>query len=172
MAAANRGNAGALGALYLRHRDWALSVAFRFTGDRESAQDVVQEAFAYFLGKFPGFRLSAKLTTFLYPAIKNTALAARRKKHAAALDDGQLALFPDPEAMTGPDAASRAALHRAVAALPPGQREVVVMRFVDDMSMAEIALALGIPEGTVKSRLHHALAALKAGAADRVHRDP
>ena len=45
--------------------------------------------------------------------------------------------------------------------LPDGQREVLLMRVVDDMAVAEIALALGIPEGTVKSRLHHALAALR-----------
>ena len=45
--------------------------------------------------------------------------------------------------------------------LPPGQRQVLLMRFVDDMTLAEIALALEIPEGTVKSRLHNALAALR-----------
>jgi RNA polymerase sigma-70 factor (ECF subfamily) len=171
VAAANRGDADALSSLYLRHRDWALSVAFRFTGDREAAQDVAHEAFVYLLGKFPGFRLTSKMTTFLYPAIRNTALAARRKRRAAAIDDEQLAMFADPAALAGPDAAARAALQHAVSRLPGGQREVVVMRFVDDMTMGEIALALGIPEGTVKSRLHHALAGLKAAGVGWIQPD-
>jgi RNA polymerase sigma-70 factor (ECF subfamily) len=163
--AANAGDGSALGALYLRYRDWVLSLAYRFTGDREAAQDVAQEAFAYLLGKFPGFRLRAKLTTFLYPAVKNIALAAGRKKRATPVDEERLVLFVDEAAIGGPR--PRAALHEAVSRLPAGQQEVLIMRFVDDMTLAEIGLALGIPEGTVKSRLHHALAALRADEATR-----
>jgi RNA polymerase sigma-70 factor, ECF subfamily len=170
--AANAGDAEALGAIYLRYRDWALSLAFRFTGDREAAQDVAQEAFAYLLSKFPGFRLRARLTTFLYPAIKNTALAARRKKRAVAVDDEHLDLYVNPSAALGPDAASRVALGAAVSRLPVGQREVLLMRTVDDMSLAEIALALGIPEGTVKSRMHHAIAALREDPGLRGYFEP
>jgi RNA polymerase sigma-70 factor (ECF subfamily) len=165
--AANRGDAGAMGAIYLRYREWALSLALRFTGDREAAQDVAQEAFAYLLGKFPGFRLRAKLTTFLYPAIKNTALAARRKRRPGEAADGVLEAFPDPGAVGGVDGAGRAALAAAVGRLPDAQREVLLMRVVDGMAVAEIALALGIPEGTVKSRLHHALGSLREDAAAR-----
>jgi RNA polymerase sigma-70 factor (ECF subfamily) len=164
VAAANRGDEAALGALYLRYRDWALSVAYRFTGDAEAARDVAQEAFLWLLGKFPGFRLRARLTTVLYPAIKNTALAARRKKTASPMDDDELQLFAagapaTAEPVTG---GTRILLTAAVARLPAGQREVLIMRVVDDMALAEIAAALGIPEGTVKSRLHHAIAALRA----------
>ncbi|MGZ8901222.1 MAG: sigma-70 family RNA polymerase sigma factor, partial [Limisphaerales bacterium] len=52
-------------------------------------------------------------------------------------------------------------LRAALAQLPPPQRETVVLRFVEGMDLAEIAVALEIPVGTVKSRLHHALAALR-----------
>ena len=52
-------------------------------------------------------------------------------------------------------------LAAAVSKLPDGQREVLLMRVVDEMSVTEIALALGVPEGTVKSRLHHAVGALR-----------
>jgi RNA polymerase sigma-70 factor (ECF subfamily) len=52
-------------------------------------------------------------------------------------------------------------LRAALAWLPRAQAEVVVMRFTDEMSLEEIAQALSIPLGTVKSRLHHALAALR-----------
>jgi RNA polymerase sigma-70 factor, ECF subfamily len=154
--AANGGDAEALGALYVRYREWAVSLAFRLTGDREMALDVMQEAFVYLFSKFPGFRLRAKMTTFLYPAIRNTALAARRKKRAVA-DETAIGAYPAAVATgaIGPELAA------AVSRLPDAQREVLLMRVVDEMSVGEIALALGIPEGTVKSRLHHAVGTLR-----------
>lgn len=167
--AGNRGDAGALAALYLRHREWAAAVALRFAGDRDEAMDVVQEAFAYLLGKFPGFVLRAKLTTVLYPAIKNTALAGKRKKRPDLAGEGALELYPAGLEAGGADEAGRRALAAAVGGLPGGQREVLIMRVVDEMAVAEIALALGIPEGTVKSRLHHALAALREDPGARAH---
>jgi RNA polymerase sigma-70 factor, ECF subfamily len=157
VSAANRGDNDALADLYLRYRDWATSLAHRFTGDRDAALDVMQESFLYFFAKFPGFRLRAKLTTFLYPVIKNNALAARRKKRPEAADDESLAAFPAP-VDAGP---SPPELTAAVARLPDPQREVLLMRALDEMSVTEIALALGIPEGTVKSRMHHAIATLR-----------
>ena len=161
VAAGNAGDAAALQALYHRYRDWAASLAYRFTGDRDSAQDVVQEAFTYLFSKFPGFRLRARLTTVLYPAVRNTALAVRRKKRPEAAGE-TLELFAAPEpsgAMAG-DTPNSGALAAAVGRLSNGHREVLLMRVVDDMSLAEIALALGIPEGTVKSRLYYAKKAL------------
>src|SRR6266550_2615297 len=79
IAAINGGDSHAFEALYHRHRDWVVSLAFRFTGDRELALDVLQETFLYFIKKFPGFRLTAQLKTFFYPAIRNLSIAARRK---------------------------------------------------------------------------------------------
>lgn len=160
VAAANAGDAAAFEAIYLRYRAWAASLAFRFCGDRDLAQDVVQEAFAYLFRKFPGFRLkgSARLTAILYPAVRNTALALRRKRKPDAAS-GAVEAFADPRLSGEADASVLAA---AVERLPEPQREVLLMRVVDEMAVAEIALALGIPEGTVKSRLHHTLAALRA----------
>lgn len=166
VAAANQGDGDALGGLYMRYRDWAVSLAFRFTGDREAALDVMQESFAYFFTKFPGFRLRARVTTFLYPVIKNNALAARRKKRP---ESAEFEVF---EAVEGAPSGSsvarevpRAALVAAISRLPDGQREVLLMRVVDEMSVEEIALALGIPEGTVKSRMHHAVEAMRGDEA-------
>src|SRR5258706_502407 len=79
IASLNRGDWSAFEPLYLRHRDWVYRLACRFTGEHAAALDVVQETFAYLLAQFPGFRLTAKLTTFLYPVVKNTALAAKRR---------------------------------------------------------------------------------------------
>src|SRR3954463_4610126 len=80
VAALNHGDASAFDALYYRHRDWVARLAVRFTQNHDDAMDVVQETFAYLVRKFPGFRLTASLTTFLYPAVKHLALAARRKR--------------------------------------------------------------------------------------------
>lgn len=163
VAAANEGDGGALGALYLRYRDWAVSLAFRFTGDRDAALDVMQESFVYFFSKFPGFQLRARVTTFLYPVIKNNALAARRKKKPEGMDADGFEVFVAPEGGT-PSRSSvpPGELASAISRLPDGQREVLLMRVVDEMSVTEIALALGIPEGTVKSRMHHAVEAMRS----------
>src|SRR6266516_1184353 len=79
IAAINAGDAAAFEALYFRHRDWVVNLACRFAGSEDLALDVMQETFLYFLRKFPGFRLTANLKTFFYPAVKNLSIAARRK---------------------------------------------------------------------------------------------
>ena len=61
----------------------------------------------------------------------------------------------------------REELAEALRTLPAGQREVLLMRFVDDLELAEIAAALELPLGTVKSRLHHALATLREAPGTR-----
>lgn len=179
--AAGRGEKAAFDALYERHRDWVYSLACRFV-DRETAADVVQEVFVYLLRKIagaaPGFRLTAKMTTFLYPAVKNSALAIKRKQRRyVGRDEGVLEFLP-ARAGGGMRAGAAgggagtvgasldgdqtlAALLEAVRRLPVGQQEVLLMRVVDGMSVAEVAAALEIPEGTVKSRLHLALAGLR-----------
>lgn len=154
VALCNRGVEGAFEALYRRHRDWVVRLAWRSTRNDEDALDVLQETFAYVLGKMPGLALTAKFTSFLYPVVTNLSIGARRKRER--LGGGEVA----DRAAAAPPAAGD--LEAALAALPEGQREVLLLRFVDDMSLDEVAAALAIPVGTVKSRIHHALAALRA----------
>lgn len=153
----NEGDAAAFEVLYLRYRDWVHRLAWRFTGNQEDALDVVQETFAYLLKKFPGFHLTASITTFLYPVVKHLSLNIRRRRSASAGEESLMAIPDDDD-----DETSRAELAAALAALSEEHREVVLMRFVDDMSLGEIAEALTIPSGTVKSRLHRALEILRA----------
>ncbi len=154
----NGGDESAFDALYFRHRDWVARLAHRFTGNSADALDVLQETFAYLFRKFPGFVLSARMTTFLYPVVKNLSIAARRKSRRE-INLHQLPEPPPAMHLAGED--QRGELGIVLGELPAGQREVVLMRFVDDLSLLEIGQALGIPEGTVKSRLHNALQTLR-----------
>jgi RNA polymerase sigma-70 factor (ECF subfamily) len=163
IAAINGGDADAFEALYLRYRDWVTALAYRFTGDESLALDVLQETFLYFLKKFPGFKLTAQLKTFLYPAVKNLSIAARRKAERHQSTEGELAALEHAPA-TEAAATHSDDLTGVLANLPNEQREVLLLRFVDGLSLAEIAEAMEIPLGTVKSRLHNAL--------DSLRRDP
>ena len=162
--AVNQGDAQAFEALYHRHRDYTLRLAMRFTGERNLALDVVQDSFIYFYKKFPGFTLTAKLTTFLYPVVKHNALSLKRKAKRAQGDASDEALKAHPTSDAGSDPAQSEStddLHTLLQSLPDAQREVLVLRFVDGLSVEEIAQALDIPVGTVKTRTHHAIKKLR-----------
>jgi RNA polymerase sigma-70 factor (ECF subfamily) len=163
---ANRGDADAFEALYYRYRDWVYRLAWRFTANRSDALDVLQETFTYLLGKFPGFELTASMTTFLYPAVRHISLRVRSKSRRFASDEEVLSEMAAP-ASQGAEPI-RSELAAVLAVLPESQREVLLMRFVDDMSLKEIAAALNVPLGTVKSRLYHGLQTLRG---DRRTRD-
>lgn len=160
VAAINAGDAAAFEALYFRHRDWVAALAYRFTGDSDAALDVLQDTFLYVLKKFPGFRLTANFKTFLYPAVRHLSLAARNKAaryQASPAELERLAGAPAPDTV----AAAADDLRRVMDCLPEEQREVLLLRFVDGLSLAEIASAMEIPLGTVKSRLHNGLETLR-----------
>lgn len=159
--ALNAGEAPAFDVLYHRHRDWVMGLAVRFTRNPELALDVLQETFLYLVKKFPGFTLTCQLRTFLYPAVKNCSITALRKasRHASlesALESG----VPEPAIEPDTDVADED-LATVLTALSPEHREVLHLRFVEGFDLQEIAEATGVPLGTVKSRLHHALGQLR-----------
>ena len=161
--AISRGSVQAFEELYARHRDWVVRLAYRFTGNSHDALDVLQDTFAYLLKKAPRLELYAKLTTYLYPVVKNLSMTILRKRGRMLGSDAILEHVAAPVWTPGEGAASsRAELAAVLAALPEAQREVLLMRFVDGLSLEEISDALAIPVGTVKSRVHNALAALRA----------
>jgi len=150
-----RGDAQAFDVLYQRHRDFVWRTALRLTRSEHDALDVAQETFTWLLKRCRSrLDLSGKLSTYLYPAIRNIAITRVRRAGREVLGE-----VPDREGATGPASGD---IEHIVEGLPEGQREVLLLRFVEDMSLLEIAAALDIPAGTVKSRLHHALRALRA----------
>lgn len=158
IAAINRGDDAAFAVLYHRYRDWVINLAYRFTGNREDAIDVMQDVFMYVLKKFPGFELTSQFKTFLYPAVKHTAIAMRDKRQRTRELDPQ-----STEAMLAADVtqASDTDIMSLLNALGETHREAVILRFVEDMTLEEIATALDLPVGTVKSRLHHAVTKMR-----------
>lgn len=165
VAAADAGDASAFAALYYRHRDWVVRLAYRVTGDADLSLDVLQDVFAYLLARFPGFRLTAGLRTYLYPFVRHIAIERQRKARRFTAADGEFDRLPAPE--TRRTDAADTDLAVVLATLPEGQREVLLLRFVDGMSLHAIAAALALPLGTVKSRLHNALATLREDARTR-----
>ncbi len=154
-----RGDAAGFEALYSRYFPWARVVARRFCGEDEMAEDAAQSVFLILLEKLPTLRLTAKLTTYLYPIVRRVALRSRQARDrltvlGESMPPPALAFEPAEPFVGSP-------LHLAIQALPPAQAEVVILRFVDDFSLLDIASALSIPLGTVKSRLHHAMGRLR-----------
>jgi RNA polymerase sigma-70 factor (ECF subfamily) len=151
-----RGNVDAMGILYDRHAPTVLAFALRFTGDRALAEDVVQDCFKELIDRIDGFELRGQLTSWFYVVAKRRALRLRER---SVRSQGEL----DPEVLAIPDTAPESTddLRRLLERLPGAQQEVLVLRFLDGWDLRSIADALEIPLGTIKSRLHNALAALR-----------
>ena len=154
----NRRDPDAFEALYHRYRDWVLALARRFTGNREQALDVLQETFLYLLKKFPGFQLRCSMKTFLYPAVRHISITIARQSRKTAGDEAAINELPAPDCQRSDPQAELAIV---LGQLTGEQRQVVLMRFVDDMTLAEIAPALDTPPSTIKSRLYRALDILR-----------
>lgn len=169
--AANRGRAEAFEALYRRYRTWTIHLAERLTGDHELALDVCQETFLYLLKKFPGFELRASFKAVLYPVVRHMAISRQsRERHRRMMQRG---IQPQDEASgSGQGEGLIGGLRAVMDRLSDAHREVLILRFVDELALAEIAAALEIPLGTVKSRLHQALAALKADDMTKKYFEP
>ena len=140
-------------------RDCAADLGRYFTrrhGPSESG-DLVQESFLQLARRTDrGLPISSP-RAFLFGIARRLSLASWRKKaRTTEASEAEIAALPAPE--PDPDAA---AAREVIATLPALQREILDLRFQHGLSYAEIAQALEIPVGTVRSRLHHAMALLR-----------
>ena len=172
------GDARAFEVLVRRHRTPVFSFLLRLTGDRGRAEDLCQEAFLKVVKASAGWQERARFTTWLFSIARNLAVDEARRmsfRRAEPLDAGKAGDPPRPEPTSdapAPDALADAALVRprleaALAALPPEQREVFLLREHAGLRFAEIAEVTGAPENTVKSRMRYALEALRVELAAR-----
>lgn len=151
---------------YDRHVDRVWRLAYRFTGDSDLAQDVVQETFVRAFEKLGTFRRESALATWVTAVATSTALNTLRKVkrfrgHVPLEDAEQLA---QPGKRSEPDLKERMAA--AIAGLPEGYRTVFLMHDVEGYTHEEIGTALGVQSGTSKAQLFRARARLREALAD------
>lgn len=165
---AKSGVAEAREELARRYREPAYLLGLQLTGNREDALDVAQDALMRFFATLDRFQEERPVRPYLLRIVRNRAMdlwRRRRIRRAESLDAGELPRQiaddrPGPEESTRRDELRRR-VWRGVAELAPAKREILVLRDYHDLSYAEIAKVLGIPIGTVMSRLHAARKALR-----------
>lgn len=161
---ARAGDAGAFAELVRRHQDAAYRFVLRMVGTRDEALEIVQEAFVRAWQALPQWQPEAQFRTWLFRIASNAALDALRRRRVVAFEPLNetfevAADEPDPERRL--ELKQRvAALEASLAKLSAEHREILLLREVESMSYEEIGAVLGLSEGTVKSRLARARAAL------------
>ena len=160
------------------YQDKVYGLIYRMLGNHAEAQDVAQEVFVTVFKSIDSFRGESKLSTWLYRIAanhcKNRIKYLRRRAHKATTEldaHAERALQNSPSSTLGEGQAGPAEVlegaqleqivQRAINKLDEEPRLLLVLRDVEEMSYEEIMQVTGLPEGTVKSRLHRARQALK-----------
>jgi len=166
------GDSDAFGEVVRRWERKIYALAYGITGSVEDARDAAQETFISAYRNLQGFRGEAKVSSWLHRIAVNHCITRKRRARVRAEtgieDEVESAgeRFLATNERESPALATEAkerteAVRRAVAALPPELREVVVLKEFEDLTFQEIADALQIPLSTVKSRLYTALKQLR-----------
>lgn len=163
---ARTGDREAFGALVEQYRDNVYRLAYRMCGNAYDADEAAQEAFVAAWRALPNFRGDAKFSTWLYRLTTNAAIdVMRREKRHKAVGDGEMMEVADTSNSpqeTVERTEQQEAVQRALATLSAEYREVLLLRYMEELDYAEIAEVLKLPSGTVKSRINRAKAALKS----------
>jgi len=154
-----------LSALYERHAPGALGFAYLICGDRELADDAVQEAFERLMNRFGGLRRPDAFAAYLRRTVLNVLRARARSEERAKAREQAHVRSVNRQIETG-DADPEGRLWAALQALPERQRAAVVCRYWMDLSERDTARALGCRQGTVKSLLSRALASMRETIGD------
>jgi RNA polymerase sigma-70 factor (ECF subfamily) len=160
------GEAAAFEELVITYQHRVFGVALRMLGSAAEAEEVAQEAFVRAHRALGDFRGDAKLSTWLYAITSRLCLNRLASGERRRARQGEETLLRLADSTPRPDAALErneleAALGRAIAELPEDRRIVVVLRDLEGLSYEEIAQALDLELGTVRSRLHRARADLR-----------
>jgi RNA polymerase sigma-70 factor (ECF subfamily) len=161
---AKRGDQDGIRLLVDRYERRVIGLAWGLLGNRQDAEDVAQEAFLRAFRSIGSFRGQSAFRTWLFQIAINAARTYRRTREGRREDvkGGAMEFDTTP----GPESLERALIardrvRRALATLPSDLREAVVLRDVNGLDYREIAQALGIPMGTVESRIFRGRARLK-----------
>jgi len=163
--AAQCGDEAAFRKLYQAYRDPIWTLVVSLIGDSLQAQDVLQNIFFKAFRGLGSFRFQACLFTWIYRIAHNECRNHLRKRSLPVVPLETILGSRDEIDRTHVSAeedARKAALRDAVMRLPFKMREVIVLKFMDDLSYREMSRVLGCPTGTVASRLSRALVELEA----------
>lgn len=166
LAAARSGDRRAVEALLRRHQDRLHAVCRRLTGSEADAADALQDAMIAVVRGLPRFDGRSRFSTWAYRIALNASYdqLRRRRRRADREEAGALHLVAAPDAADA--ATARADLDAALGRLLPEYRAAVVLRDACGLDYAEIAEVLGVPAGTVRSRIARGRAALVAALSE------
>jgi RNA polymerase sigma-70 factor (sigma-E family) len=133
-------------------------IAYRLCGDDDRADDLLQDALAKLYVRWSKVRLADNLDGYARTVLVRTYIDETRRPWSRVRLYGEP---PDRIAPPTPGTEDRTAVRAALANLPPGQRAVLVLRFLCDLPVTEVAALLGHSEGTVRSQTSHGLAKLR-----------
>ena len=157
-----QGDRQASQALVERYQDLVYSLAWRMLGDGEEARDAAQEVFLSALEALPRFRGESAFSTWLYRIAANTCitrskLRRQRRTREVPAEDWDPPDEHSPSSLELVEQGQRDhLLHQAVAELPEPYRLVIVLHYFQELTGAQVAQVLKVPEGTVKARLFRA----------------
>ena len=160
-----RGDTAGLAGLMGRHQDRLFRYLLRLAGDEAVAEDLFQQTWLQVAERIGRYDRSRPFAPWLFAVARNLALDHLRRRRPESLDEQ-----PEPEAPATPDAdpfaravarQQGARLADAVAGLAPLDREVLSLRFEEDLALPELAARLAVPLPTAKARLYRALARLR-----------
>jgi RNA polymerase sigma-70 factor (ECF subfamily) len=165
---AQRGDQEAFGYLVRRYEEPCFRAAYLIVRDEVEARDVAQEAFLRAFRALQKFDARQPFKPWMFRITTNLALNSLRssKRRLAIAERAELEAARTPPARSTPEHITEASdearrVWQAVASLSQGDRELLYLRYFLDSSEQELALAIGRPPGTVKSRLHRALGRLR-----------
>ena len=158
--AARNGDQAAFMQLVRQHGDRLFAIAYRIVRDAERARDALQEAFMLAWRDIPTLRDPDRFEQWLQRIVTNVCIAQASSERRRATGVGHLAESSGSDEMVAVD--DRDQLDRGFARLKPNERAVLVLHHYLGYSPAEIAAVLGLPQGTARSRLHHAHKAMRA----------
>lgn len=165
---ARKGDRRAFAELVNLYADKLYQLAYRLTGNRQEAEDVVQETFLRVYRNLERYDEKLKFSTWIYRIAANLCIDRLRKRRAVYSLDAQSGEHEDLDGysmLPGDDrtpesevllSETQQLVHRAIESLPPKYKSVAVLRYLQDLSLQEIADVLGIPVTTVKTRVHRA----------------
>ncbi len=154
------GRTEAFEALMQRHERAVFNLAYRMMGRMEDAREVTQDAFLSCFRHLRSFRGDAAFSTWLHRVAVNACYDAlrRRQPPSVSIDERIDAESREPD--PADQAAAAADVQRALLAIPVDFRAVLVLHELQDLAVEDVAAALEVPVGTVKSRLHRGRVAL------------